>query len=68
MLNFFCVGKPPGKLVLVDAPGYGRRGRLEWGELFEHYVDSRTQYVGEPALGLCSVIESCSVGCAEFTC
>jgi GTP-binding protein len=45
MLNFFRVGKPPGKLVLVDAPGYGMRGRAEWGELFDHYVDNRAQYV-----------------------
>ena len=45
MLNFFRVVKEPGRLVVVDAPGYGMRGREEWGELFEHYVDNRTQYV-----------------------
>jgi hypothetical protein len=31
MLNFFDVG---GRMVLVDAPGYGDRGRPEWGALF----------------------------------
>lgn len=31
MLNFFDV---PNQMVLVDAPGYGERGRPEWGELF----------------------------------
>ncbi|KAF9525111.1 P-loop containing nucleoside triphosphate hydrolase protein [Crepidotus variabilis] len=40
-LNFFSVGASPGKLILVDAPGYGSRGRPEWGDLFDHYVQSR---------------------------
>lgn len=43
-LNFYQVGKAPGKAVLVDAPGYGGRGRPEWGELFDHYVDNRKEY------------------------
>ncbi|KDQ50139.1 hypothetical protein JAAARDRAFT_165071 [Jaapia argillacea MUCL 33604] len=42
-LNFYKVGPPPGKLVLVDAPGYGERGRPEWGELFDCYLDNRSQ-------------------------
>ncbi|KAI0761815.1 P-loop containing nucleoside triphosphate hydrolase protein [Trametes elegans] len=42
-LNFFRVGRPPGSLVVVDAPGYGARGRPEWGELFDHYVQNRQQ-------------------------
>ncbi|KAL6306249.1 P-loop containing nucleoside triphosphate hydrolase protein, partial [Sparassis latifolia] len=42
-LNFYRVGAPPGNLVLVDAPGYGSRGRPEWGELFDHYVANRKE-------------------------
>jgi GTP-binding protein len=44
-LNFYRVGAEPGKLVLVDAPGYGARGRPEWGEVFDHYVGTREQQV-----------------------
>ena len=44
-LNFYRVGPDPGRLVLVDAPGYGSRGRPEWGELFDHYIANRSQYV-----------------------
>ena len=40
-LNFYRVGPDPGKLIVVDAPGYGARGRPEWGELFDQYVDNR---------------------------
>ncbi|KAL1696747.1 P-loop containing nucleoside triphosphate hydrolase protein [Schizophyllum commune] len=42
-LNFYSVGADPGHLVLVDAPGYGARGRPEWGELFDHYISTRKQ-------------------------
>ncbi|TFK21489.1 P-loop containing nucleoside triphosphate hydrolase protein [Coprinopsis marcescibilis] len=42
-LNFFRVGEAPGKLLLVDAPGYGARGRKEWGELFDNYLDTREE-------------------------
>ncbi|PCH44476.1 nucleoside triphosphate hydrolase protein [Wolfiporia cocos MD-104 SS10] len=42
-LNFFRVGAQPGKLVVVDAPGYGARGRQEWGDLFNHYLRERKQ-------------------------
>jgi GTP-binding protein len=43
MLNFFRIGEPPGRLVLVDAPGYGARGRQEWGVLFDNYVEQRNE-------------------------
>ncbi|OSX64099.1 hypothetical protein POSPLADRAFT_1054715 [Postia placenta MAD-698-R-SB12] len=43
MLNFFRIGPEPGKLVLVDAPGYGDRGRQEWGALFDQYLQTRTE-------------------------
>jgi len=42
-LTFFRVGPNPGKLILVDAPGYGTRGRPEWGRLFDQYVDTRRE-------------------------
>ena len=42
-LNFYQVGKAPGKVVVVDAPGYGGRGRPEWGALFDHYTDNRKE-------------------------
>ncbi|KAG2346853.1 P-loop containing nucleoside triphosphate hydrolase protein [Suillus weaverae] len=42
-LNFFRVGSPPGRLVVVDSPGYGARGRPEWGALFDHYLETRKQ-------------------------
>ncbi|KAJ7114083.1 P-loop containing nucleoside triphosphate hydrolase protein [Mycena epipterygia] len=42
-LNFYRVGEQPGTVVLVDAPGYGARGRPEWGELFNKYIESRKQ-------------------------
>ncbi|EIN03903.1 P-loop containing nucleoside triphosphate hydrolase protein [Punctularia strigosozonata HHB-11173 SS5] len=44
-LNFYRVGPTfgPGKLVVVDAPGYGARGRPEWGEIFDYYIDHREQ-------------------------
>ncbi|KAF9244156.1 hypothetical protein BU15DRAFT_42285 [Melanogaster broomeanus] len=42
-LNFFRVGPHPGKLVVVDSPGYGSRGRSEWGALFNHYITNREE-------------------------
>ncbi|THH09730.1 hypothetical protein EW145_g1794 [Phellinidium pouzarii] len=42
-LNFFRVGREPGSLIVVDAPGYGRRGRAEWGELWDHYIKTRAE-------------------------
>lgn len=43
-LNFYAVGSEPKGLLLVDAPGYGARGRPEWGKLFDHYITTREQY------------------------
>lgn len=40
-LRFYRVG---GRLVLVDSPGYGTRGKVEWGNLFDAYTDTREQY------------------------
>ncbi|KAJ3716060.1 P-loop containing nucleoside triphosphate hydrolase protein [Lentinula raphanica] len=42
-LDFFRVGTAPGKLILVDSPGYGDRGRPEWGQLFDSYVQNRKE-------------------------
>ncbi|KAJ3811325.1 P-loop containing nucleoside triphosphate hydrolase protein [Lentinula aff. lateritia] len=42
-LDFFRVGAAPGKLILVDSPGYGNRGRPEWGLLFDSYVKNRQE-------------------------
>ncbi|KAI0306006.1 hypothetical protein B0F90DRAFT_1695286, partial [Multifurca ochricompacta] len=42
-LTFFRVGPERGKVILVDSPGYGERGRPEWGELFEQYLKSRRE-------------------------
>jgi GTP-binding protein len=28
----------------VDAPGYGIRGKVEWGKLFDEYIETREQY------------------------
>ncbi|KAI9440432.1 P-loop containing nucleoside triphosphate hydrolase protein [Lactarius indigo] len=42
-LTFFRIGPTPGKIVLVDAPGYGERGRPEWGELFNQYLKTRAE-------------------------
>jgi len=41
-LDFYNVGDP-AKLVLVDAPGYGARGKVEWGEIFDEYIETREQ-------------------------
>ncbi|RDB15908.1 putative GTP-binding protein EngB [Hypsizygus marmoreus] len=42
-LNFFRVGAEPGKLILVDAPGYGSRGRPQWGQMFDKYLETRKE-------------------------
>jgi GTP-binding protein len=42
-LTFFRIGPTPGKVILVDAPGYGERGRREWGELFNQYLKTRAE-------------------------
>ncbi|KAF9257487.1 hypothetical protein L218DRAFT_1080883 [Marasmius fiardii PR-910] len=43
-LNFYRAGNlGRAKLLLVDAPGYGQRGRPEWGALFNDYIKTRRQ-------------------------
>ncbi|KAF9060478.1 hypothetical protein BDP27DRAFT_1430046 [Rhodocollybia butyracea] len=42
-LDFFRVGSNSGKFILVDSPGYGQRGRPEWGKLFDSYLRSRKE-------------------------
>jgi len=44
-LNFFGVRSRSGheKVILVDSPGYGNRGRPEWGMLFDHYIQTRKE-------------------------
>ncbi|KAH7910288.1 P-loop containing nucleoside triphosphate hydrolase protein [Hygrophoropsis aurantiaca] len=42
-LNFYRVGQHPGKLVVVDSPGYGARGRPEWGAVFRYYLENREE-------------------------
>ncbi|EIW78945.1 hypothetical protein CONPUDRAFT_126699 [Coniophora puteana RWD-64-598 SS2] len=42
-LNFFRVGGDPGRLVVVDSPGYGARGRPEWGAVFDDYIRNRNE-------------------------
>ncbi|KAH7920522.1 P-loop containing nucleoside triphosphate hydrolase protein [Leucogyrophana mollusca] len=42
-LNFYRVGQHPGRLVVVDSPGYGARGRPEWGAVFHHYLETRDE-------------------------
>ncbi|EKM50093.1 uncharacterized protein PHACADRAFT_178716 [Phanerochaete carnosa HHB-10118-sp] len=41
MMDFYGVGPVSHKLVVVDAPGYGARGKAEWGKLFQHYIEHR---------------------------
>jgi len=43
-LNFFAPGssgKADPQIYLVDGPGYGLRGRPEWGQTFMDYVSQR---------------------------
>lgn len=42
-LTFFRIGPQPGKVILVDAPGYGERGRPGWGKLFNGYLQTRAE-------------------------
>lgn len=47
-LNFFCAKRLNGgglASILVDAPGYGARGRPEWGKLFDYYIRNRKEWV-----------------------
>lgn len=50
-MNFFALGgdgtqqgRPPGKLVVVDMPGYGKGSREEWGPEIMKYLVERKQY------------------------
>jgi len=45
-LNFFGAGGDPNTFVVVDAPGYGARGRPESGKLFDIYIQNRKQLRG----------------------
>ncbi|THU80329.1 P-loop containing nucleoside triphosphate hydrolase protein [Dendrothele bispora CBS 962.96] len=43
-LDFYRVGPTRDRqVILVDAPGYGERGRPEWGRLFDEYVKHREE-------------------------
>lgn len=49
-MNFFAVGGEdalgnPGKLVVLDMPGYGKGSRQEWGPEIMKYLVGRKQYV-----------------------
>lgn len=48
-MNFFAVGGEdgtgnPGKVVLLDMPGYGKGSREEWGKEIMKYLAGRKQY------------------------
>lgn len=47
-MNFFAVGGPdgagsPGKIVVLDMPGYGKGSRAEWGPEILKYLVGRKQ-------------------------
>lgn len=49
-MNFFAVGGKdnignPGKMVVLDMPGYGKGSREEWGTEIMKYLVGRKQYV-----------------------
>ena len=48
-MNFFAIGGEdgagnPGKLMVLDMPGYGKGSREEWGREIEKYLLGRKQY------------------------
>ena len=48
-MNFFAVGGQdgmgnPGKVVVLDMPGYGKGSREEWGNEIMKYLIGRKQY------------------------
>ena len=49
MMNAFAVGGPQdhgmNRLVVLDMPGYGKGGRVEWGEEVLKYLGKRKQLV-----------------------
>lgn len=54
-MNFFAVGGEdeqgnPGKLTVLDMPGYGHKSRAEWGEEIMKYLAGRKQYVSSQDL------------------
>lgn len=47
-MNFFAVGGPdeagsPGRIVVLDMPGYGKGSRAEWGPEITKYLVGRKQ-------------------------
>ena len=49
-MNFFAVGGEdeqgnPGRITVLDMPGYGHKSRAEWGEEIMKYLIGRKQYV-----------------------
>lgn len=49
-MNFFAVGGEdeqgnPGRLTVLDMPGYGHKSRAEWGDEIMKYLVGRKQYV-----------------------
>ncbi|KAH7105927.1 P-loop containing nucleoside triphosphate hydrolase protein [Auriculariales sp. MPI-PUGE-AT-0066] len=43
-LEFYGLGEPL-RLFLVDAPGYGSRGRPEWGAMVDAYLDTKNNHL-----------------------
>ena len=55
-MNFFAVGGEdscgnPGKVVVLDMPGYGKGSRAEWGTEIMKYLVGRKQYAITIELG-----------------
>ncbi|CAK5273611.1 unnamed protein product [Mycena citricolor] len=42
-LDFYQVGEGKASAIFVDAPGYGRSARSQWGDLFTQYITTRPQ-------------------------
>lgn len=56
-MNFFAVGGEdeqgnPGRLTVLDMPGYGHKSRAEWGEEIMKYLIGRKQYVYQRGITL----------------
>ena len=61
-MNFFAVGGEdqkgnPGRLVLLDVPGYGFKSHAQWGNEILKYLVGRKQYVGGPIFGWGAMLE-----------
>ena len=55
-MNFFAIGGEdgrgsPGKLAVLDMPGYGKGSREEWGPEIMKYLVGRKQYAMAVGLG-----------------